>query len=177
MNLWSTPIFIGNIENSETVQKSIDFLLQKLNTLKEKENLFFEENLKGLIQEIIEPAFNFWTTKFLDTNLQEFEQKNYRIWLTDFSNGYNMLNHNHSGSTLSAVFYLLNDDENSGKIVFFDPRINANRGYKGKFLKLFDPVILEAKQSSFIVFPSFLYHQVTPFYGKIRLALPVDLYL
>jgi hypothetical protein len=90
-----------------------------------------------------------------------------------------MINHNHSGAQLSAVFYLLNDNINAGgEIVFHDPRTNANRGYNSDVWGcLFEPMRLKPESNTFFVFPSFLYHQVTEFTGKLRIAIPVDLYV
>jgi hypothetical protein len=86
--------------------------------------------------------------------------------------------HNHSGSQLSGVFYLFTDDTSTGKITFFDPKGNANRGYNpAKWNSLFSPLTLTAESGSFVIFPSYLYHQVSFFTGNIRIAIPVDLFL
>jgi hypothetical protein len=86
--------------------------------------------------------------------------------------------HNHSGSYLSAVFYLLcEENDKGGEIVLQDPRFNANRGYKEEYNNWFNNEIMTPKTGQFIIFPSFLYHTVKTFYGKIRLAMPVDLIL
>lgn len=177
MNLWQTPFLIDKIKDNETTKKATSFILENLQELKQKDNLFFESELKDFFKETIEQSFDVWLNKFLNLKLENLPNKSYRMWLTDFNSGYNMINHNHSGASLSAIFYLLNDDIDSGKLVFFDPRSNSNRGYNKYFNKMFEPLFLSAEHLSFVVFPSFVYHQVTPFFGKFRLAMPVDLFL
>ena len=86
-----------------------------------------------------------------------------------------MPKHNHSGSHLSAVFYLLCEEKNGGNIVLHDPRTNANRGYVDDFQSMFDKVRFTPSSGDVLIFPSFLYHNVETFNGKMRLAMPVDL--
>ena len=89
-----------------------------------------------------------------------------------------MINHNHKGAHLSAVFYLFNSDPNKGgEIVFHDPRGNANRGYTGDYWKdFFSPLKLKVFSYKFVVFPSFLYHQITTYTGNLRVGIAVDLF-
>jgi hypothetical protein len=77
------------------------------------------------------------------------------------------------------VFYLLNEEADAGgDIIFLDPRSNANRSYKiNDWGKWFEPIRLKTPSYTFAVFPSFVYHQVTPYSGKLRIAIPVDLFV
>ena len=86
-----------------------------------------------------------------------------------------MPKHNHSGSHLSAVFYLLCEEKNGGNIVLHDPRTNANRGYIDEFQSMFEKIKFTPSSGDVLIFPSFLYHNVETFNGKMRLAMPVDL--
>jgi hypothetical protein len=90
--------------------------------------------------------------------------------------------------TLLSIDHSINDkivknqmicEENNkgGELILQDPRFNANRGYKEEFNNWFNNETITPKTGQFIIFPSFLYHNVKTFYGKIRLAMPVDLIL
>jgi hypothetical protein len=60
----------------------------------------------------------------------------------------------------------------------FDPKANANRGYKmNVWGEMFEPVRLKTPSYTFAVFPSFVYHQVTQYAGNMRIAIPVDLFI
>jgi hypothetical protein len=83
--------------------------------------------------------------------------------------------HNHSGASLSGVFYLMfEENESGGKIIFQDPRFNANRGYKLNFNKWFQDLKIMPVSGDLLIFPSYLYHYTEIFTGHVRLALAVD---
>jgi hypothetical protein len=91
---------------------------------------------------------------------------------------YTMPLHNHSGAQVSAVFYLLCEEKNAGgELLISDPRFNANRGYPNKMKDSFNLEIYKPKSGEVVVMPGFLHHQVATFNGKLRLAMPVDLYI
>ena len=98
-----------------------------------------------------------------------------RAWITGYGTNYAMPKHNHSGSHLSGVFYLLCEEKTGGNIVLHDPRTNANRGYIDEFQSMFEKVRYTPTSGDVLIFPSFLYHNVETFNGKMRLAMPVDL--
>ena len=85
--------------------------------------------------------------------------------------------HNHRGSQLSLVYYVLSEKTETGSIHFTDPRHNANRGYDMKFLPWFEGLKLTVETGDLVVFPSFLYHYVSTYLGNVRIAIPVDLFL
>jgi hypothetical protein len=86
--------------------------------------------------------------------------------------------HNHAGSPISSVFYLMNEEQQAGgELVLMDPRHNANRGYQEQFKPMFENQYYAPKSGEFTMFPGFVYHHTLPFKGKIRLAMPVDLFL
>lgn len=184
-NLWPTNVLTGEIENVIFTDKLSQHILENyklensdISDLSDRnileEDLFFGDFTKN----IVEPAFDKWLKEILKTSIYDFESRSLKAWFAGSQIGYNMVTHNHSSASLSAVFYLLVEGNKNGDVFFFDPRPNANRGYKDeKWNKLFQSFVFTPKSYSFVVFPSFLYHQVTPFNGNIRLAIPVDLYL
>jgi hypothetical protein len=106
--------------------------------------------------------------------------RNHKIhgWLAGSGTNYSMPYHNHRNAQLSAVFYLLCDDQRDGGTIYFtDPRQNANRAYDKEFFPWFADLKLTPKSGDAVVFPSFLYHYVTTYQGFMRLAMPVDLFL
>jgi uncharacterized protein YvpB len=184
-NLWPTNILIGNIKNVDLVDSISQHILQNYN-LENMEisdlsdrNIFKEDSyFDDFKKNVVEPCFDDWIKQILKSSLYDFKNFHLKAWFSGSQIGYNMVNHNHANASLSAVFYLIIEGNKNGDVFFFDPRTNANRGYKEEpWDKLFQPFIFEPKSYSFVVFPSFLYHQVTPFNGNIRLAIPVDLYL
>jgi hypothetical protein len=129
--------------------------------------------------EYVLPAFDRYMTEVFGTSLSNFPGSTTKAWITGYGKGYNMVSHNHSGAQLSAVFYILAEQQQSGgQIVFTDPRSNANRGYNFDVLnKHFENQYVTPTTGDFLVFPSFLYHHVEPYYSNLRLCIPVDLYL
>ena len=77
------------------------------------------------------------------------------------NSGYNKV-HNHPGCMFSAVYYVSegNPDSNipdNGTLEFMDPRPGNIHG--GKW-------VVKPKKGILVMFPSWLYHYVNPFYGE-----------
>ena len=184
-DLWPTNVLTGEIENKNLVDSISQHILQNYNLENmgisdlSNRNIFEEDNFfDDFKKEIVIPCFEKWLKNVLNISLKDFKTNSMKAWFSGSQIGYNMVNHNHSNACLSAVFYFLIEGNKNGDVFFFDPRTNANRGYENAvWSDLFKPFVLTPKSYSFVVFPSFLYHQVTPFNGNIRLAIPVDLYL
>jgi hypothetical protein len=181
---WSNPILTGDIENTELVDKLVSHILTNYSLDSppgevNKQNILEDEEFIPFLKEIVEPTFDEYLKNIIGKSLYEFPNREYRAWITGAKNGYNILTHNHNGCQVSGVFYFYNDDPDAGgEIVLLDPRFNANRSYKSSHWdNLFKPIRMEAKSNSFVVFPSFIYHQTTPFQGKLRIAIPVDLFI
>ena len=86
--------------------------------------------------------------------------------------------HNHSGAHLSGVFYILSEEQGAGgDLVLHDPRSNANRGYDEHFNPMFARNSVIPETGDFMIFPSFTYHHVNPYFSQMRICVPVDLYL
>jgi hypothetical protein len=186
-NLWATPFLITK-SDTESRELFVDYLLQEydiFNPLPEssKNNILQDKSneVQKFIKKAIKPAFEQFLNLSLDLSFSDWNGYKMQGWLTGSGKNYSMPHHNHAGSQISAVFYLLSDViddlEKGGKILFTDPRQNANRGYDRSFVKWFKPLEFSPKTGDVVVFPSYLYHHVQTYNSNIRLALPVDLFL
>lgn len=123
-------------------------------------------------------AFNDYLKNTINKKISDWDNYQLKAWITGHGSDYSMTIHNHSGAQLSGVFYVLAEDQNSGgDIVFSDPRSNANRGYDENFAPMFDRFRHTPKSGDFMIFPSFTYHHVNPYYSSLRICIPVDLFL
>jgi len=134
--------------------------------------------LKKFFNNYVVEKFNEYTEKLFDHKLNINKCK-FKAWSVNGASDYNLGFHNHSGAQLSAVFYFLVEHSNrtGGKIRFHDPRFNANRGMTEPFKFRHDDVEFLPRTGDFVIFPSYLYHSVSPFNGNIRLILPVDMFM
>lgn len=180
---WSTPIYTDTILDNKLLDKTTNYILSnygdgiKVNANLLDENILENKNLLEFKDNVITPAFEEFYKKEFNVNLNE-KKYHLKAWIAGKTFSYSMPSHNHSGSQLSAVFYLLcEENDKGGELVLQDPRFNANRGYKDEYNKWFNNEIVIPQTGQFIIFPSFLYHNVKTFFGKIRLAMPVDLIL
>ena len=180
---WPTPVFNGNVSNKVLLEKTSNYILSNYgDEIKVKSNLINEnilenKNLLEFKDNVIIPAFDEFYKKEFELSLKE-KKYHLKAWITGKGFSYSMPLHNHSGSYLSAVFYLLSEDKHlGGSLVINDPRFNANRGYTPDFTSWFKKEIFTPKTGDILIFPSFTYHSVDTYYGKLRLAMPVDLIL
>ena len=174
-HLWPTPVFKTKFETPNGI---IEHLLTEYSDVNKKsanvsgDNLFDDLELIEFKQNVVVPIFKQYCNPYFDLDKKDYDL---RAWLTGYGTGYAMPKHNHSGSHVSAVFYLLCENNHGGDIILHDPRTNANRGYIPEFDRMFEPIRFTPQTGDVLIFPSFLYHNVETFKGKIRLALPVDL--
>lgn len=179
---WPTHILAGEITQQHIVDESVSHILQEYNLERppgdiNSENIFEDPALQMFKEQIVEPSFDKWLQN-IGKSIYDYPNRSMRAWITGTGYDYNIMTHNHSGAHLSAVFYLFNDSPDAGgELVMFDPRANANRAYKADWTEYFSPIKLKTPSYTFAVFPSFVYHQTTPFKGKLRLAIPVDLFI
>jgi hypothetical protein len=135
------------------------------------------KNLLEFKQQVVIPIFAKYFKNVFNLDINTVKYK-IRSWIAGTTSGYMIPAHNHSGAVVSAVFYLLCDEQNrGGELYMMDPRINANRGYTQPLKKMFDQEMYTPKSAEVVVFPSFMYHYTLPFTGKMRLAMPVDFFL
>lgn len=183
-NLWPTEVYLGRIDDKQIHEAATKILVEDVN-LKQFNDDFQKTDilncgpseLVAFRDKIVFPAFEKYLTHW-GIDINEFPDKRIRSWVTGAHPGYMIPIHNHSGATLSAVFYLFAEEKDfGGELVLADPRHNANRGFKDQFKPLFENQYYLPSTGEFIIFPSFLYHHTIPFTGKLRLAVPVDLFL
>ena len=183
-NLWATPFLKTKMSDEirDLVVNRIftDYDLKtppsdfgSLNILNNKSEEFiqFRDN-------VIVPAFDQFLEQSLGKRITDWKSNEMHGWITGTGKDYSLNFHNHRGAQLSAVFYLLCEEQDKGgAITFTDPRMNANRGYDEAFVPWFEPKVLIPQSGDIVVFPSFLYHFVTTYQSDIRIAVPVDLFL
>lgn len=183
--LWPTTVIYNKIEDQEFLNDLVldiftHFDLDSPPSDFGNYSIFDHDSpvMERFKNEYVIPYFEQYMNQVFDMSLKDFEHFQMKAWLAGHSTGYSIASHNHSGAQLSAVFYPLVDDINSGHIIFTDPRGNANRGYITPIVqKEFPTVIHKPESGDAVVFPSFLFHHVDKYYGKMRICIPVDLYL
>ena len=182
--LWPNQVLINNINNKEILENFTNNIFEDCNLDKpfsEVQNTCIFENgseiFKQFRDEIVLPAFE----EYLDLigiDKNKFPKRKVKAWITGAKRGYMIPPHNHSGASLSGIFYILNEEKDKGgELVLQDPRNNANRGYKEEFKFLFEDKKYMPLSGEYIIFPSYIYHYTLPFSGALRLAVPVDLFL
>jgi hypothetical protein len=182
--LWPTPFQQTKMDNS-ICEKMAQTLLQEydlFNAPNDFGSINVLDNQNEVVAEfketVVYPAFNSFLKKTLNRSIDDWKGHKTHGWIAGYGNGYSLTHHNHRGSQLSAVFYLMcNSQKNGGEIVFTDPRQNSNRGYDPAFQEWFEPLRIIPENGDIVVFPSYLYHYVETYTSSIRLAMPVDLFL
>jgi uncharacterized protein (TIGR02466 family) len=136
------------------------------------------EEFRDFKNKVIRPAFDNFLSESIGKKVSDWQSHRMHGWLAGTSRDYSLDFHNHRGAQISAVFYILCEEQDKGgAITFTDPRMNANRGYDASFVPWFKHKIMTPKSGDIVVFPSFLYHFVTTYQSNIRIAIPVDLFL
>lgn len=182
--LYPTKVLYTRFRDPAILENTVQALIQHAdikNGTNEKagEDLLDLDNpdLDEFVKAEVLPAFDEYLQSILGNGLDCYHYS-LKTWLASAQGNYNLVLHNHAGATLSAVFYLLAEENTKGgELVFCDPRINANRGYTSDFSQEFDYTRIQPRTGDIYVFPSYFYHFVTPYQGDLRLAVPVDLYL
>ena len=172
-NLWSTPFLYDKIQKNELNQSLLNY------TLQEKQTDVFNQRSKIINQfktEIVLPGFEKFLNQSLNKSISDWASYRLDGWVVKYGE-MSMPYHNHRGSQLSLVYYVLSEKTETGAIHFTDPRQNANRGYDLKFLPWFESLKLTVETGDLVIFPSFLYHYVSTYLGNVRIAIPVDLFL
>lgn len=180
-NLWPTPVLYDKIQDLDLMNRTVDYMFtnfdlevppsdfQKFDILRDGGPIMqeFRDN-------IVVPAFD----KYLELiNVPEYTSYFVNSWITSPYQGYRIPVHNHSGASLSAVFYLVCEEQNAGgEFTLIDPKANANRGYDKSFGSLFKEETFVPATGDVIIFPSYTYHYTDIFTGHMRLAIPVDFF-
>ncbi len=183
--LYPTPVQYTTMQNEIICQQAVDALMVNVNLAEPTKEKLGEDLLDLNLPEIdqwikqeVYPAFDQYLVDTINRRICDFDGYKFKSWLTGTQGNYHLIMHNHSGSQVSGVFYLLCEESTlGGELAFSDPRSNANRGYSYSWQKQFDYTRIQPKTGDVYIFPSFLYHLVMPYSGTLRLCVPVDLFL
>lgn len=180
---WPTTVLLDKIENKSILESATNVILSNFN-IEQPPNDF--ENfdvlrdcaeLHTFRDEVVIPSFEKYLLKVFNVDINNVNFS-LRSWLAGAKSGYMIPVHNHSGASVSAIFYISCEDKNcGGQLTMIDPRSNANRGYVNSFKHVFESKIYQPKTGEYLMFPSFLYHHALPFTGDLRLAMPVDFFV
>lgn len=182
-SFWSTQVLYKKFSDTSLLAELINFAITN-KSLSANSEVFGRKGILNFNDPLIEkfknseivPAVQDYL-KIHNVDIGNYEMM-FKGWITGSSNYYSAGYHNHSGAALSSVFYICCEEKDAGgEIIFHDPRTNANRGYIENFNHLFKPVEFVPQTGDILVFPSFLYHQVNTYFSKLRLAIPVDMFL
>lgn len=182
-NLWPTEVLFGTIPEevsnpviNELLLSNVDFTNGDITDTYINNNKELSEVSK-FINEFVLDSFKSYAKQVFDHDIDESHCK-LNAWTTNGAGNYSLGFHNHAGAQLSAVFYLLVDEGDvGGKLSLHDPRFNANRGLISPFKFKHNDYVFTPKSNEFIIFPSYLYHSASTFYGNTRLIIPVDLFI
>ncbi len=174
-NFFSTPVWISQIENNEKINEElIKFIYSEKNndpigTRKSnvkgwhsKQFNLQNESLKIFLESLSPKIKEATLDMGWDTNNQVVKITS--MWsIINKQNSFNE-RHHHGNSALSAAYYV-NADENSGDIVFYDPRPaftfshpeNLQINDLNAQIKSITP-----KKGMLVLFPSYLDHSVNP---------------
>lgn len=178
--LWPTVIGCGKFDSLDLANHIL--MKYDMNNLQGEVagfNLFEDhEPVMQKFQNTVYECFNKYLKENINKSISDWNNYEMKSWITGHGKDYSMTIHNHSGAHLSGVFYVLAEDQHAGgDIVFTDPRSNANRGYDEWFDPMFERTSHTPKTGDYMIFPSFTYHHVNPYYSSLRICVPVDLYL
>ena len=173
--LFSTPVFQFQVDNYESINKSLTEYIYKLkkeddkgikrsnvngwhskNFKIEKDNVpyNFIKTIHGYVKEVIVDGFG-WRYIPEKVGISE-------IWSIINKKGTFNTSHNHPGSYLSAAYYVKAPDE-CGDIHFFDPneikKFNSPPIENSTELSA-SGFSIKAQEGSLLIFPSYLYHDV-----------------
>jgi hypothetical protein len=181
--IWPTEIFYDNFKNLELLEKLQNYLLSNFLASSvdvTSEDYFLFDMKNEVINNFKEECLCYFEKYLQLIDVQEpIENFKLKAWTRGFKNkNSSLLYHNHNNSLVSAIFYILVDNfDSGGELIFHDPRINANRGYsKNSFQKKFENVNFKPKTGDLLIFPSFLYHHVEKNSGTTRILVSVDLF-
>jgi uncharacterized protein (TIGR02466 family) len=91
-------------------------------------------------------------------------------WANIVRNGHYHAVHNHPGCLWSGVYYVsvgkpANDDPANGRLEFLEPRLGIDMADIHRIL-IQPPMLITPKPGLMVMFPSWLNHQVHPFFGE-----------
>lgn len=115
-------------------------------------------------QQVITPAFECYLQTVYGKSLDNYDVT-YKSWLAKYRDGRHMPTHLHPDSQISAVIYLMAEEMDKGGAIEFTDCCTL------------DKIVHQPVTGDIIIFPSYLKHNITAYHGKMRIAMPVDLFL
>jgi hypothetical protein len=181
-NLWSTPIYKTHM-SQEDADLILSYCLANYNMEDPgssdgdyKNLLDIDHPATSKLKEIAQEKFGLYIKNVFDIDLEKVEHHLYaRITGSNIAHQHEVHNHR---SQFTSVFYIMSDVEaGTSELVMHDPRYNANRGYTGKFFEMFNPVKHLPETGDILIFPAFVWHHVVKEPTKMRISIPVDLFI
>ena len=182
-NLWPTEVLyerFTNFKELENLQNYIlsDYFSSSVNLANSDKNCLFDfnnETINNFKKECKNHFQKYFDSTKITDNIDNYKLKS---WIRGIKDKNSFLPyHNHHNSLLTSLFYILIDEnDNNGQLIAFDPRVNANRGYfTESFKNKFKNVEFSPKTGDILIFPSFLYHHVEKNNNSTRILIAVDL--
>ncbi len=177
-NLWATPLEHSKFE----IDGLADHILSSYDLSAPPSDFnynIFNDKSKPLnaLKEVALANFKKYVNRNFGVDIDRYDCL-LKGWITGHGESYKMASHNHSGAAFSSVYYVLaEEDDKGGELHLMDSRANANRGYDSNFQHHFKPFSIQPETNDFVIFPSFVYHHVSEYHSRFRLAIPIDLYL
>jgi uncharacterized protein (TIGR02466 family) len=189
-SLFPTHIFETQLDfnNSEVIDciKSLEFGIQRSirNGKQTDKNLHLQYNVFSKINSDIHLFLNSCINEVLipieENHAHKIKYETKEMWanISEYQ-GYN-IEHNHPGYFMSGVFYV-NVSQNSGNIVFRDPRpIPDWSGDASLYKLLYANTSITPKNNMLLLFPSWLYHRVETNYSdteRISVSFNIHKYI
>ena len=193
--MFMTPILVGSLDNAEQLNADLKvlFLEFEKNPEKHKNKNSFNTTFGALfdsgfnlfdypdqpikdIKSIFDRILKDWlkvVTELEETNIESLEFEQHAWFHISRKTAYKSL-HNHPNASWSVVYYIdpgdIDETKRSGFIQFYDPRSGSNMhedvsNYKMKREFSQNGVSYKPQAGMFVVFPSYLYHDVLPYHG------------
>lgn len=172
---WATHVLHDNINDENYVLEIYNWLMQNYGSSTWPSNhtdidLFDEDHT----EEILQPLKHYIQQQVKAFSLKAFGTSDNLRVKCHATNHSSIVMHEHSGAVISGVFYL---HIPNGELRLFDPRMNAERGYPGKYKNYFEPMFVTPKSGDIVMFPSFVWHDVRTENPQQRIIMPFDVYV
>lgn len=182
---WPTFIQVGNVDNATLINSLADQIISTYDLNVGPNDLGWadmiydsDKTITKFREEVVIPNFEEYLNKVYETSLKNYPNYRLRSWIASYKDGLGMVSHSHSGSQIGSVYYLMAENNaQGGEIVFTDPRGNSHRGYDDHFQKFFNTEIHMPSTGDYLIFPSYTFHHVQGYTSRLRIAMPIDLYL
>lgn len=188
---WGTPIYTNKYVDSTHLNTELEqVILKTKNTskeyIKDSTNIGMWRTNSDLLKwdDPCIKVFSRWITEsifdYIDqlttTSSECINNVTIEAWANIYSKGHYQLSHVHHFSNLSAVYFVADHDNptGSGALQFYDPRC-IQPGEKLSQTDLGSTLSFQAESGLLVVFPSWLEHFVSPYYGERRISIAFNM--